>query len=118
MTLTNSPSLKAWTRSPVKGLPLKVQVNSGIGLPLTGVVMRNFWPSSTATSPMGLPKDGADLGFKSDSVTNYRPGQPNWEYTKWKFQDFSPTQILREINFGRARSSKNAIFAISEALNF
>ena len=28
----------------------------------------------------------------------YRPGQPNWEYTMWKFQDFSVTQILREIN--------------------
>ena len=31
---------------------------------------------------------------------NYRPGQPNWEYPMWKFQNFSATQILREINFG------------------
>ena len=29
----------------------------------------------------------------------YRHGQPNWEYTVWKFQDFSATQISREINF-------------------
>ena len=29
---------------------------------------------------------------------NYRPEQPNWEYTIWKFYDFSDTQILREIN--------------------
>ena len=27
-------------------------------------------------------------------------------------------QILREINFGECKSSKNAIFAISGALNF
>ena len=33
-------------------------------------------------------------------VSTYRPGQPNWEYTMWKYQDFSATQILREINFG------------------
>ena len=36
-------------------------------------------------------------------------------------QDFSVTQILREITFGEFRSSKNAIFAISAicgALNF
>ena len=29
--------------------------------------------------------------------TMYRPaGQPNLEYTMWKFQNFSATQILRE----------------------
>ena len=28
----------------------------------------------------------------------YRPGQPNWEYTMWKFQDFSVTKMLREID--------------------
>ena len=28
----------------------------------------------------------------------YRPGQPTWEYTMWKFQVFSASQILREIN--------------------
>ena len=35
-----------------------------------------------------------------------------------KFQDFSVTQILREINFGEFRSSKNAIFAIFGTPNF
>ena len=30
----------------------------------------------------------------------YRLGQPDWEYTMWKFQDFSAAQILCEINFG------------------
>ena len=34
------------------------------------------------------------------SLVVYRPGQPNWEYTMWKFQDFSVIQILREIKFG------------------
>ena len=32
------------------------------------------------------------------------------EYTVWKFHGFSVTQILREINFGVFRGSKNAIF--------
>ena len=35
-----------------------------------------------------------------------------------KFQAFSVIQILREINFGESRSSKNAIFAIFGAPNF
>ena len=39
-------------------------------------------------------------------------------YTVWKFQDFSTTPILREINCEDARSSKTAIFAESEVLNF
>ena len=37
----------------------------------------------------------------------------------WKFQDFSVTQILREINFGESRSSKTAgFFSILGALSF
>ena len=31
------------------------------------------------------------------------------DYTVWIFQDFSVTQILREINFGQSWCSKNAI---------
>ena len=34
---------------------------------------------------------------------------------KWKFQDFSVTQILREINFEEPRNSKTANFIISGA---
>ena len=37
--------------------------------------------------------------------------------TVWKFNDFSITQILREINFGASRSAKSAIFIPLEALN-
>ena len=40
----------------------------------------------------------------------------NWWSTVWKYQDFSATQILREINFEESKSSKNAIFTILEAL--
>ena len=36
----------------------------------------------------------------------------------WKFQDFSITHILREINFGDSLSAKLAILTHSEALNF
>ena len=34
--------------------------------------------------------------------------------TVWKFQNFSATQILREIKFGDGRSSKSAIFTYLE----
>ena len=36
------------------------------------------------------------------------PSRSRFEITVWKFQDFSVTQILREINFGECRSSKTA----------
>ena len=49
-----------------------------------------------------------DLGV-CVSVANY--------FTMWKFQDFSVTHILREINFGEIRTSKNGVFAILAALN-
>ena len=39
----------------------------------------------------------------------YRLGQPNWENTIWKFQDFSATQILREIDFSHFEAPKTAI---------
>ena len=38
--------------------------------------------------------------------------QPNWVYTMWKFQDFSATQILREINFGHLEAPKTAILTL------
>ena len=37
-------------------------------------------------------------------------------YTVWKFQEFSITQILREINFEDFRSAKSAILTHLEAL--
>ena len=51
-------------------------------------------------------------------IQGNRPGQPSWEYTMWKFQDFSATQILREINFGHFEAPKNASLTILVALNF
>ena len=36
----------------------------------------------------------------------------------WKFQNFSISQILREINFGNSRSAKSAFSTHLEALNF
>ena len=38
--------------------------------------------------------------------------------TVWKFQDFSVTQILREINLGDSRSTKSANLTYLEALNY
>ena len=39
-------------------------------------------------------------------------------YTMCKFQDFSITHILREINFMHSRSAKTAIFAIKKGSEF
>ena len=38
------------------------------------------------------------------------------QYTVWKFQGFSITQILCEINFAESRSSKTAFFGIVRGL--
>ena len=51
-------------------------------------------------------------------LVSYRPGQPNWERTVWKFQDFSATQILRKINFGHLEALKTPILTIWTALYF
>ena len=48
----------------------------------------------------------------------YSPGQPNWEYAMWKFQDISATQILFEIISGHFEATKTAILTIWAALNF
>ena len=40
----------------------------------------------------------------------HRPGQPNWEYTMWKFQDSTASQNLREINFGHFEALQNCPF--------
>ena len=45
----------------------------------------------------------------------YRPGQPQWKYSMWKFEDFSATQILRQINFGHFEATKTAIFTMCAA---
>ena len=36
----------------------------------------------------------------------------------WKCQDFSATQILREINFGLFEAPKTAVLTLLAALNF
>ena len=44
---------------------------------------------------------------------------PHFLFPKlWKFQDFSVTQILREINSGQSKSSKFDVFTILGDLNF
>ena len=48
----------------------------------------------------------------------YRPVQPNWKHTMWKFQDFSAFQMLREINFGHFQALKTAILSIWAVPNF
>ena len=42
-------------------------------------------------------------------TNTYRPRQPNWEFSMWKFKDISATQILREINFGYFQAPKSVI---------
>ena len=59
-----------------------------------------------------LPKSGMKVRRtrKCNVIMKYRRGQPNWEYMMWKFQEFSATQILREINFGYFEAPKNCHF--------
>ena len=42
----------------------------------------------------------------------------SFNFTEWKFQEFSITQILRETNFEDSRSAKSANFTILSAVNF
>ena len=51
---------------------------------------------------------------KSQNLRLYRPKQPNWEYTIWKFQDFSPIHILCEIHFSHFKAPKTAILSSFE----
>ena len=41
-----------------------------------------------------------------------------FNFTEWKFKEFSATQILREINFEDSRRAEFAILANLETLNF
>ena len=48
---------------------------------------------------------------EKDLFYHYRPGQPNWENTMWKFQDFSAaTQILLESIHSQLEAPKNCHF--------
>ena len=53
-------------------------------------------------------------------IGTYRRGQANWEYIKWKFQDFYATQILREINFSplKPQNFQSWPFELLWILNF
>ena len=48
----------------------------------------------------------------------YRPGQPNWESTMWKYQDSSATHISHEINFCHFEAHNTTILSIWAALNY
>ena len=48
----------------------------------------------------------------------YKTGQPKWEYTMCKFQDFSAVHILRKIKFGHFEPPKATILTIYAALDF
>ena len=47
----------------------------------------------------------------------YRPGEPDWEYTQWKLENNSATQILREISFDHFGAPKSAVLTIWANLN-
>ena len=55
--------------------------------------------------------------FISPKKLNYVRKTRDSDEAVWKFQDFSVTQILREIKFGQFKSTKTVVFAILEALN-
>ena len=55
---------------------------------------------------------------KCNMIMKYRPGQSNWEYTMWKFQEFSATQIFIRNRFGYFEAPKTAILPTWATLNF
>ena len=72
----------------------------------------------TPTKPSKPPKPPkAEKTPKTPNEKKQGPGRPrgrkkkigNYQFTVWKFQDFSVIQILCESNFGEVRSSKTAI---------
>ena len=68
--------------------------------------------------------DGGHTIGKDIGISGYSGGHKFWYYhlflgvlsTVWKFQEFSATQILREINFGECNSAQTAVFPILGAL--
>ena len=81
-----------------------------------------IWTSLTSASSFitSLKRNWCSkLGnFNDCEWHNYRPGQPNWEYMMWRFQDISATQIFREINCGHIKAPKTALLTIWAALKF
>ena len=69
--------------------------------------------------------DGGHTIGKDTGICGYSGGHKFWYYhlflgvlsTVWKFQEFSATQILREINFGYLKPQKTTILTILAALN-
>ena len=59
-----------------------------------------------------------DVWSRVSLFTLYRPGQPNWEHTMWKFQYFSAIQILCEITFWSFWSPKNCHFDYFSSYEF
>ena len=58
-----------------------------------------------------------DFKYLADMVEHIKlPLKVSFSHTVWKLQDFSITQILREINFWDSWSVKTAVFAILEAV--
>jgi len=84
-------------------------------------LIKLFWPWYSAINYKRKSykkiQDSKDITYHNES-TIYRPGQPNWQYTMWKFQDISVIQILHEINFGHFEAPKTAILPIWAALSF
>ena len=72
------------------------------------------YADSTNDSNIGIEDGGGETHAHHH---HYFDGQC-CQLTMWKFQDFSITQILREINFEDSRMAKTAIFAILRAVNF
>ena len=56
--------------------------------------------------------------LENQLVSTNQDKSVSFYFTVWKFQHFSTTQILREINFEDPRSAKTAILTPLEASEF
>ena len=102
------------------------------------IILQDFWRKNWPNFAWERPHDVRDSNVQFLILLQVLPAQQfldskkflyckklvQWHnskpscFTVWKIQHFSITQILREINFGECKSSKNAIFAILGAVNF
>ena len=77
---------------------------------LNNEVHNHFQFISAHYTPSSMITDTTVKSAKQVGYLQYRPGQPNWEYTIQKSRDFTATHILCEINFGHFEAPKNCHF--------
>ena len=111
-----------WKKTPVTTAKKRL-LFWGHGWRFFGKLLRSFFglyalKRKTSIKPLDDNKNEKAKPSPISCQTVHSSNLQRWNLTVWKFQDFSITQIIREINFRNSGSWKTAIFALSEAPNF